>query len=161
MTMDAAKFAERELLVKEEMNKATAKGDYDAMAQLHADVESTGTRPAAQLADAIGLTGVTFGYTPDRVVLRGIDLKIPRNSTVAFVGESGSGKTTWVDLITGTLKPDGGVARGATARIGDQCARHHRGRPGGVRAAPQRAAAARAFGRLSASFSFAAPRRRR
>ena len=45
--------------------------------------------------------------------------------------------------------------------VGDQCLRHHRSRPGGVRAASKRAAAARAVGRLSASFSFAAPRRRR
>jgi len=30
----AAKFAERELLLKEEMSKATAKGDYEALAQI-------------------------------------------------------------------------------------------------------------------------------
>jgi subfamily B ATP-binding cassette protein MsbA len=82
---------------------------YDAMGQLRADVEATGTRVAAPLADAIELTDVTFGYAPGREVLRGVDLKIPRNSTVAFVGESGSGKTTLVDLITGTLKPDAGT----------------------------------------------------
>ena len=61
-------------------------------------------------------------------------------------------------LGAGQRRPDGGAARGAAARFGDQCLRHHRGRPGGVRAASQRFAAARAVGRLSASFGFAAPR---
>ena len=47
------------------------------------------------------------------------------------------------------------------ARRGHQCLRHHRSRAGGVRAASQGAAAARAIGRLSASESVAAPGRRR
>ncbi len=38
-------------------------------------------------------------------------------------------------LGAGQRQPDGGAARGAAARRGDQCLRHHRGRPGGVRAA--------------------------
>ncbi len=36
----AAKFAERELLLKEEMNKAVAKGDYEAVGQLEKQLVS-------------------------------------------------------------------------------------------------------------------------
>jgi hypothetical protein len=36
----AAKFAERELLLKDEMTKAVAKGDYEAMAQIEKQLAS-------------------------------------------------------------------------------------------------------------------------
>jgi len=36
----AAKYAERELLLKEEMNKAMAKGDYEALGQLEKQLVS-------------------------------------------------------------------------------------------------------------------------
>jgi hypothetical protein len=36
----AAKYAERELLLKEEMNKAVAKGDYEALGQLEKQLVS-------------------------------------------------------------------------------------------------------------------------
>lgn len=42
---------------------------------------------------------VTFGYTRERKVLKGIHLSIPAGRRVALVGYSGSGKTTLVKLI--------------------------------------------------------------
>ncbi len=57
---------------------------------------------------------VIFGYTPDRPVLKGINLHIPAGRKVALVGYSGSGKTTLVKLIPrfyelehGSIKIDG------------------------------------------------------
>ena len=41
-----------------------------------------------------------FGYTPDRLVLRDISLKIPAGTQVAIVGATGSGKTTIIQLLT-------------------------------------------------------------
>ena len=41
-------------------------------------------------------------------VLKGINLVIPKNSSVAFIGASGSGKTTLVDNILGVLQPFSG-----------------------------------------------------
>ena len=49
--------------------------------------------------DSIRFEGVDFGYGAGRKVLDGIDLEIPKGSTVAIVGASGAGKTTLVDLI--------------------------------------------------------------
>src|SRR5262249_52746061 len=37
---------------------------------------------------------VSFGYDPERLVLREIELEIEAGSTVALIGASGSGKTT-------------------------------------------------------------------
>jgi ATP-binding cassette subfamily B protein len=42
---------------------------------------------------------VSFGYTPDRLVLKDINLHIPAGRKVALVGLSGGGKTTLVKLI--------------------------------------------------------------
>jgi ATP-binding cassette, subfamily B, bacterial MsbA len=46
----------------------------------------------------IEFRNVTFAYHED-IILRNINLKIPKGKTVALVGKSGSGKTTFVKLI--------------------------------------------------------------
>ncbi len=59
-------------------------------------------------ADAIGLPpfgreivfeNASFAYTPDRPILKNIDLTIRKGETVAIVGPSGGGKTTLVSLL--------------------------------------------------------------
>jgi len=47
----------------------------------------------------IELKNVSFRYD-EKLVLKNINLKIEKGTTVAFVGESGSGKSTLVDLIS-------------------------------------------------------------
>jgi subfamily B ATP-binding cassette protein MsbA len=46
----------------------------------------------------IEFRNVTFAYHKD-IILKNINLKIPKGKTVALVGKSGSGKTTFVKLI--------------------------------------------------------------
>jgi ABC-type multidrug transport system fused ATPase/permease subunit len=41
----------------------------------------------------------SFGYDPERLVLDGIDLRIPAGRTVALIGRTGSGKTTLATLV--------------------------------------------------------------
>lgn len=59
----------------------------------------------------IAVEGVSFRYpNTEQDVLTKVDLKIPKNKSVAFIGPSGAGKTTLVDIILGILKPlDGDV----------------------------------------------------
>ncbi len=42
---------------------------------------------------------VSFGYDPERLVLDGIELRIPAGRTVALIGRTGSGKTTLATLV--------------------------------------------------------------
>lgn len=52
---------------------------------------------------AVECTDVSYGYSPDALVLEGINLKIRRGEALALVGRSGSGKTTLARLIGGSL----------------------------------------------------------
>lgn len=53
----------------------------------------------SNLRGNIRYSGVTFGYGPDRHILRDINLDLPAGETVAFVGPSGAGKTTITSLL--------------------------------------------------------------
>ena len=76
------------------------------------------TRPdIADLPGAIAVSGlkgdiayenVSFGYTPDRTILKGIDLAIRAGETIAFVGPSGAGKTTICSLLPRFYDVEGG-----------------------------------------------------
>ncbi|WP_161602710.1 ABC transporter ATP-binding protein [Thermomonospora catenispora] len=54
------------------------------------------------------LQDVWFGYAPDRPVLRGVSLRIPRRGLVALVGPPGAGKSTLFALIERFYEPDQG-----------------------------------------------------
>ncbi|MGQ9769182.1 MAG: ABC transporter ATP-binding protein [Thermogutta sp.] len=54
---------------------------------------------------------VAFAYTPDRPVLRDINLEIPFGETLVIVGGSGSGKSTLLSLIPRFFDPDQGEIR--------------------------------------------------
>ncbi|MFE0856281.1 ABC transporter ATP-binding protein [Streptomyces mutabilis] len=74
---------------------------------------AAGTPPAAPRspAPALELTDVRFGYVPDRAVLRGANLTVPRRGLVALVGRSGAGKSTLFALVARLYEPDAGTIR--------------------------------------------------
>jgi len=61
-----------------------------------------------QFTGKVHFEAVTFGYDPERPVLKHIDLLIQPNQTVALVGRSGSGKSTLVKLLFRYFEPQSG-----------------------------------------------------
>lgn len=59
---------------------------------------------------AVELAGVHFSYGAEPV-LRGVDVRIARGSTVAMVGATGSGKSTVIKLLTRLYERDRGAIR--------------------------------------------------
>jgi ATP-binding cassette, subfamily B, bacterial len=53
----------------------------------------------------VQLEQVTFGYEPERPVLRGISLEARPGETIAIVGETGAGKSTLVSLMPRFFDP--------------------------------------------------------
>lgn len=69
--------------------------------------------PASGLAApevALSVQGLTK-YFGDRPAVDGIDLEVAPGSFYGIVGPNGAGKTTTLSMITGLLRPDGGVVR--------------------------------------------------
>ncbi|HMC40445.1 MAG TPA: ABC transporter ATP-binding protein [Acidimicrobiales bacterium] len=72
----------------------------------------SGSEPAAGMpAVAVRFRDVRFGYprSPDRPVLRGLDLEIPAGSSLAIVGQNGAGKTTLAKLLCRFYDPQSGA----------------------------------------------------
>ncbi|MCD6202438.1 MAG: ABC transporter ATP-binding protein [Bacteroidales bacterium] len=70
--------------------------------------DTPGALPLREFNDAIEYREVYFKYEHD-YVLRNINLKINKGSTVALVGESGGGKSTVADLLPRFIEPTKGT----------------------------------------------------
>ncbi len=51
---------------------------------------------------------IGFSYTPDRQILKDLNLMIKKRERIGIVGESGSGKSTLIDLLIGLFRPTEG-----------------------------------------------------
>lgn len=60
---------------------------------------------------AIAFEGVTFGYEPEKTVLREISFAAAPGGTIALVGATGSGKSTVINLLERFHDPQAGTVR--------------------------------------------------
>ncbi|KAG6897375.1 hypothetical protein C0992_002144 [Termitomyces sp. T32_za158] len=75
--------------------------------------------PLLQMSD------VTFGYTPEKIILKNVYIDVGLDSRIAMVGANGAGKSTLIKILTGELNPIAGhVTRNGRLRIG-YFAQHH------------------------------------
>jgi ATP-binding cassette subfamily B protein len=93
---------------------ARAYSRFEWLEKYVAEREPTGAdRPVPErFTDSIRFEDVTFHYPgTDRVVLAGVNLRLPAGSTVAVVGENGAGKSTLVKLLCRFYEPTSGMIR--------------------------------------------------
>ncbi|SKB98276.1 ATP-binding cassette, subfamily B, MsbA [Parapedobacter luteus] len=69
--------------------------------------EQEAATPIPKFRSQITLRELYFAYG-EKLVLKGVDLNIQRNETIALVGESGSGKSTLVNIICALMAPTKG-----------------------------------------------------
>lgn len=79
----------------------------DFQKELSLGKQKDGSVEITEFNKKIVLENVSFSYG-ESTVLKGIDLTIDKNSSMAFVGESGSGKTTLVNLLAGLFTEENG-----------------------------------------------------
>lgn len=73
----------------------------------------------------VQMSGVTFGYTPDNILLKDVDLDVQLDSRIGIVGPNGAGKTTILKLLIAKLSPTSGlISQHTRLRIGF-FAQHH------------------------------------
>ncbi|CCE78239.1 Piso0_000857 [Millerozyma farinosa CBS 7064] len=71
------------------------------------------------------IQNVTFGYSPDKILFKNVELDVQLDSRIAFCGGNGTGKTTLLKLLMGQLKPtEGFISSNGRLRIG-YFAQHH------------------------------------
>ena len=75
---------------------------------------------------------VTFGYTPDRLLMHGINLTVKPGQKVAVVGPTGAGKTTLINLLMRFYEVNGGSIKVDGVKITDMSREELRDRFGMV-----------------------------
>ena len=63
------------------------------------------SEPEALNTPILQFEDVSFGYTPDKFLLKGLNVGIDMESRVALVGANGVGKSTLLKLLSGELEP--------------------------------------------------------
>jgi ATP-binding cassette subfamily B protein len=108
--------------------------DMDAMFRLidtEQEVRDAPGAPALVVRRAeVRFDSVSFGYRPDRIILRDFSLDVPAGQTVAIVGPSGAGKSTIARLLFRFYDPQAGrilIDGQDIARVTQQSLRQHIG----------------------------------
>merc|ERR1712130_308782 len=66
----------------------------------------------------INCSGVSFGYTPDKMLLNDVTCMVDQDSRIAILGANGVGKSTLIHILLGNLEPEIGLCkRNGEARI--------------------------------------------
>lgn len=86
---------------------------YDRLSEIFTKSDKVESVPSGRFRTtnrltSLRLSNLSFGYSNDRLILKGINLDVRAGEVIALVGPSGAGKSTLLKLICGFLKPSAG-----------------------------------------------------
>ncbi|MFI6868671.1 ABC transporter ATP-binding protein [Nocardia sp. NPDC050406] len=117
-TMTAAARTVSMVLVMAQLTRAAAERVHQVIdsAPHRTDPEHPVALPEGPLG--IEISALTFGFDPDRPILRDFDLTVAPGETVAIIGPAGSGKSTLSLLLPRFYDPDAGriILRGKSSQ---------------------------------------------
>jgi ATP-binding cassette subfamily B protein len=105
-------FAPIQLLTQQYSTLQQGQASLTKLRELLAEAPSAPEPPnagvLAPIRGQLTLRHVSFGYSPDRLVLHDVDLQIEPGQMVAFVGPTGAGKSTIAKLVSRFYDPVAG-----------------------------------------------------
>lgn len=72
---------------------------FDLMKEHQEIIDAPDAAALTTVRGGIDFSNVTFGYSPERTILKNISFVVPPGRTIALVGPSGSGKSTIIRLL--------------------------------------------------------------
>nr|WP_324192390.1 ABC transporter ATP-binding protein [Nocardia transvalensis] len=96
------------VIVMAQLTRAAAERVYQVIDEAPATIDPPEPKPLPDGPLGIEIRGVTFGFDPDRPVLRDFDLSVRPGETVAIIGPAGSGKSTLALLLPRFFSPTAG-----------------------------------------------------
>lgn len=74
-------------------------------------IDSLDAEPFNKVEGNVVLDNVTFGYKPEKIILKNVSIEAQKGQTVAIVGPTGAGKTTVINLLMRFYDPQQGEIR--------------------------------------------------
>lgn len=72
---------------------------FELLRQEQEIIDAPGAGPLDVKRGQVEFLNVSFGYTPEKLVLKNVSFTVPAGKTIALVGPSGAGKSTIMRLL--------------------------------------------------------------